>query len=331
MPPETTATSSSIQTAAPPSTSVPPSSTSTSTSTQALPDTITADSASVIDVAERETGRWSITSPDWLAVGFDSIWVKRDNGSVMRVDPETGDVQAEIQIAPGLCQGLGAGPASVWTCSRTGDEPIAVAQIDPSNNTVVATHRVDKVSDQGRLLTVDDRVWVVSGGDRLIGIANDGTLSQPIELGMFCTDLASDGESLWVICPGPGTVARVDIADGAVVDQISLPRASAADLGEYLWVGFSGGLAQIDPTTLEVVAIYDVQLKTSGSVTEAEDSVWVRTAGSPALWRIDPTRHQFVESIDVPGLPSGGDIVVIDESVWITFYDHHTLMRLSDH
>jgi hypothetical protein len=55
----------------------------------------------------------------------------------------------------------------------------------------------------------------------------------------------------------------------------------------------------------------------------------VRTAGSPALTRIDPTSQRFVEMIDVLELTSGGDVVVIDDSVWITFFDHQTLLRFS--
>jgi streptogramin lyase len=295
-----------------------------------LPEPITAEQAPVVNVSEREQGRWLITwGPDWLAFGFDSLWVKRDNGTVLRIDPATGDVQAEIQLGPGLCQGIGAG-LTVWACSReTSDGPVSLAQIDPSTNTLVATYDVDKSSDQGRLLTVDDRVWVLSGGDRLLGVGTDGTISEPIELGMFCTDLASDGESLWVTCPAPGLVARVDLASGAVTDRIELPRASAADLGEYLWVGFQGGLAQIDTVSLQVLAVYDIPGAASGAVTEAGGSVWVRTAGSPALTRIDPTSQRFVEMIDVLELTSGGDVVVIDDSVWITFFDHQTLLRFS--
>jgi hypothetical protein len=264
-----------------------------------------------------------------LAYGFDSLWVKRDNGTVLRIDPDTGDVQAEITLGPGLCQGLGVGLV-VWACSReTSDGPVSLAQIDPSTNTVTATYDVDKSSDQGRLLTVDGRVWVLSGGDRLLGVGTDGTTSEPIELGMFCNDLASDGITLWVTCSAPGIAARVDLAGGVVTDGVALPRAWQADLGEYLWVGFQGGLAQIDPASLDVIAVYDLRLGAAGSVTEAGDTVWVRTAGSPALFKIDLETREFAEAIDIPELTSGGDVIVIDGSVWITFFDHQTLMRLS--
>jgi hypothetical protein len=295
-----------------------------------LPAPITAEQALTVNVSEREQGRWLITAgPDWLAFGFDSLWVKRDNGTVLRIDPVTGDVQAEIELGPGLCQGIGVGLA-VWACSReTSDGPVSLAQIDPETNALVATLDVNKSSDQGRLLTVEDRVWVLSGGDLLLGVATDGTISEPIELGMFCTDLASDGEALWVTCPAPGLVARVDLARGAVTDRIELPRAWAADLGEYLWVGFQEGLAQIDPVSLQVLAVYDIRGAASGAVTEAEGSAWVRAAGSPALTRIDPTSHRIVEMIEVPDLTSGGDVVVIDDSVWTTFFDHQTLLRFS--
>ena len=247
--------SSSSETTSPSSfTTTPPLPSSTtisvpSTTVASFPEPITAEQAPVVAVSEREQGRWLITwGPDWLAFGFGSLWVKRDNGTVLRIDPATGDLQAEIELGPGLCQGIGVGLA-VWACSReTSDGPVSWAQIDPRHtNALVATYEVDKSSDQGRLLTVDDRVWVLSGGDRLLGVATDGTISDPIELGMFCTDLASDGHTLWVTCSSPGLAARVDLASGAVTDRIELPRAWAADLGEYLWVGFQGGLGSNRP------------------------------------------------------------------------------------
>jgi hypothetical protein len=55
----------------------------------------------------------------------------------------------------------------------------------------------------------------------------------------------------------------------------------------------------------------------------------VRQDGGPFLTRIDPSSHEIVQTIKAPDLPSGGDIVEIDGSLWATAFDDATLVELS--
>ena len=67
-----------------------------------------------------------IGGPDWLVATAGSLWVKRDDGHVNRIDPETGDVQAEIVTrvtSTDGCNGLGVSADAVWTCSASGPRP----------------------------------------------------------------------------------------------------------------------------------------------------------------------------------------------------------------
>lgn len=298
---------------------------------QALPEAIPADDAQSVDLDQRLVRKVSIPEgPDWMASGFGSLWVKRDSGVVDRVDPESGDVIAEIRAGPfknPLCQGIGVSEDAVWFCPPGAKE---VARIDPATDKVTDSVQVDKVPDQGRLVSAADQLWVLTdSGNELTGVdLADKEPSTEIALESTCIDLAAAGSTLWVTCPIDGLVLRVEAEAGEVTDQLELAGARNAAIGEDVWVGFEGGVAQIDPETLEVTAVYGVYPRLGGSIFAASDAVWVREEDGHFLTRIDPAEQRIVETIEAPALPSGGDVIVIGDSVWATAYDDEALVEL---
>lgn len=298
---------------------------------QALPEAIPADDAQRVDLDQRLVRKISIQEgPDWMAFGFGSLWVKRDSGTVDRVDPESGDVIAEIRAGPfknPLCQGIGVSEDAVWSCPPGAKE---VARIDPATNKVTDSIQIDKVPDQGRLVSAADQLWLLTdSGNELTGVdLGDHKPSTEIPLESACIDLAAAGSELWVTCPIDGLVLRIDAADGEVTDQLELPGARNAAVGEDVWIGFEGGVAQVDPATLEVSAVYGVYPRLGGSIFATPDAVWVREEDGHFLTRIDPAEQRIVETIEAPELPSGGDVLVIDDSVWATAYDDEALVEL---
>jgi hypothetical protein len=108
---------------------------------------------------------------------------------------------------------------------------------------------------------------------------------------------------------------------------MDLPRAIA--LGDALWVGFTDGVAQMDPDSLEVLAVYEASPGVGGAVFAGEDEVWVREEGGAFLVRIDAEEQAITERIEAPRLPSGGDVIVIGDSLWATAYDDQALVQLS--
>jgi streptogramin lyase len=307
--------------------------TSTTTSAEeetALPEPIPAAGAANVDIDQRLEREITIDSgPDRLVEAFGSLWVKRDDGKVIRVDPDAGKVLAEIETVPfkqPVCQGLGVSDDSIWECPRKG----TVVRVDPESDTVDAEVQIDKVLDQTNLVTVDDSLWVLTKeGSELTPIdAHTNKPGNPIDLGGTCTDLAASEHEIWVTCYVDSRVLRVDPAAGKVAAEIDLDRPRAIALGKDLWVGFELGLAQLDPESLEVVAIYDVFPGGGGAIFAGPDEVWVREDGGHFLVRIDPVAHEVVETIDAPKLKSGGDVIVIDDSVWATAFNDEALVEL---
>jgi streptogramin lyase len=315
-----------------------PESTSTSTSTSAeatpLPEPITAQGAERVkldEVLERELSLPD--EPDWMVVAFGSLWTLKGNGDVLRIDPETGEVLAVIregEFEEPLCQGLGASEDSIWACPARGDPVGRVVRIDPTTDKIVSTLETKKIQDQGRLLSAAGQLWLLTdAGETLTGVDLESErATTEIRLGETCTDLAGSGTTLWAACPIEGHVLKIDAAAGEVVDEGEFPGARVASASEDLWIGFESGLAQVDPESLETLALYDVQAAFGGTVLATDDEVWVRESGGNFLTRIDPEEQRITEVIEAPKLTSGGDVVVIGDSVWATAYDDSTMVQL---
>lgn len=279
--------------------------------------------------------------PDRLAVGFGSLWVQRSDGAVVRLDAD-GKVLATIDpdlYQPPPCAGIGVSDHAVWTCATHG----TLVRIDPRTNKIAATIAVPKVNEQGRLTSAGGHLWVLTGdGDQLTGIEEKtDQLTEPIPLDSYCTDVADTVEDreLWIACAYAGEVLRVDLETGEVTARITdLPLATSVSVAEDVWVGFDGGLARIDPESLQVTAIHDPH-PAGGAIRASADAVWVREPkieGSPSagatnpsfLTRLDPATGTTLR-IAATGLASGGDAIEYDGAMWATSYDDQTLVRLT--
>lgn len=263
-------------------------------------------------------------SPDWLAVGFGSLWVKRDDGSVLRLGPD-GRELASTAAGPfqgPVCQGIGVSDKSVWACAGAG----TLVRIDPETNRVADTVRIPKLTDQGRLVSRAGLIWVLVGdGNQLVGLSEDGRAERTIRLGTFCTDLGSGSSNLlWVACAYEGVLLRVDPEAGDVTGQVKLPKATSVSVADDAWVSYGKGLARVDPNSLEVEAVYDLY----GAAWASEDEVWVRTDGGPFLTEIDPESGEVVRIFEARHLPSGGDVVRYAGKLWATAFDDAAVVRL---
>ena len=274
--------------------------------------------------------RVELDSPDWLASGFGSLWVKRDNGSVVRLSPG-GKVQATIDAdiyEPPVCQGLGVTAKAVWACATSG----TIIRIDPETNKIAARIAVPNLNEQGRLASFGGYVWLLTGdGDQLAGISErTNRPGSPIKLGAFCTDVADRvlGSTLWVVCASDGVLLGVDLTQRKVIGKITgLPLASSVSVGDDVWVGFENGLARVDPGSQDVTVVQEAV--TPDRVRAVGDHVWVREEGGHAfLSRIDASTGEVRQVVAAKDLTSGGDVIEFDGAVWTSAYDDLAVVRL---
>ena len=232
-------------------------------------------------------------SPDWLAEGFGSLWVKRDNGAVERMSQD-GDVVATIDadiFQQPVCQGIGVSDTAVWACATGG----TLIRIDPATNEF-QTVDVPKINEQGRLTSSGGSLWVLTGdGDRLEGLTDRGRVTETIDLGTYCTDTAesTDDGVLWVICSYDGLALRVDLEAGKVTGRVAdLPNATSVSVAGDVWVGYGEGLARVDVDSLEVLNTLPLEVL---AVRATEHGVWVRGTADDFLTLVDVVTGELTD------------------------------------
>jgi hypothetical protein len=269
-------------------------------------------------------------SPDWLVADFGSVWAHRDDGNVIRIDPKTQAVTATIDADvdhAGLCQGLGTDGTAIWTCSGAD-----IVRIDPATNRVSDTVKAGKIFGQGRLVTADEQLWVITGenGDELAGYDLDlHALSGPFDLGAPCGDLAVGAGATWLACPAANLVLRFDPDSTLVTDRITVAAANQISAAQgAVWVGSSEGIVRIDAATKAArLAVPGLVPGDAGSVWASPSAVWVRTT-VPFLTRIDPASGRVVETITAPEYGRGGDVIGLGEELWASDSDDGVVIRL---
>jgi hypothetical protein len=294
-------------------------------STDSAPSTSTAPEGFPVVTADAvQQQRWRLPGgPDWLAVDDAGVWIKRDDGTVDRIAPDTGQIDLTVELPGELCQGLGTGLGSVWACAGSD-----VVRLDPQTGEVTATLAVGKTHSQGHLVTAFDQLWVLTGdGSTLVGVdPGSGDPATIIPLGARGTDLAVGEAGLWVVSQLDGQVLRIDPAGTVAVRATGLDRPIAVAVTDQVWVGATRETSRIDPDTGEVQVSAAIGTGPDGGLAIASDGIWVRNA-ERFLIRLDPDTAAPVAGV-IADVESSGDVLVAFDSVWTSAFDDAALFRL---
>ena len=183
-------------------------------------------------------GRFGLTS---VARCAGSLWIAdNDEGVVLRVDPETGAVQARVHTIfpwPVAC-----GDGGIWV----GSNPAGLRRIDPRTNTIVATaHTQDQYVSiavgGGYAWTADETKGVVYKVDR------NGRIVATYETGDGPRNVSFANGRLWVSNTDAGTVTGIDATSGDMrTYRFGHPLRSVGALGDALLVELADGLTWED-------------------------------------------------------------------------------------
>lgn len=285
-----------------------------------------------------------VTGADFPLIAFDSVWVVTGDpprAAIVRVNPASNEVVADIELPGVLCNGAAAGFDAIWACSTEG-----IVRIDPATNAVVTVIEV-RTAGQARLAAGGGSVWAfarVGDGFDINAVHRiDPSTNNPvttIDLGHPVATMAFGFDALWVTSPADGLLLRVDPASNEVttaVEGLTLPFTVTVG-PDSLWVSLYGAedaepaeaeptIVRIDPETGEITAsiVVDPIGQTGGMYADAA-SVWIRGPDT-FLTRIDPATNQVVEVITAS--KGGGDLVVGFGSVWASGYNFHQVWRVS--
>jgi DNA-binding beta-propeller fold protein YncE len=222
----------------------------------------TSGEAGVVIRVDSETNRVvdripvPVNSPTSLAYGHGSVWIASSgHDTVSRVDPQTGEVAAKIEVGRGAVDiATDESSGDVWVASVSEDRK-QLSRVDPATNRVVAEVPIAAHSRYGGAQSVavgEGSVWVQSVDGKLFKVdPATNKVTATVSLGNSSSHLAVYGGAVWA-------TYQVGFKQ-AGCENTSEASASVAtfDPGctESEWrVIDQEHLARVDPRTEQVVA-----------------------------------------------------------------------------
>lgn len=296
--------------------------------------TISDSAARTTGYSERVQARVRVDNGDGLAEVDGSIWVKTDDGRVVRVDPRTNRVTGQVPVdtstdSSSYCQGIGVVEGALWACSANG-QSTDVAEVDSATLKVKRRVPVDKVFDQLTLPAGADSLWILSdNGTKATRLSSTTGTATSSPLGTRCLQLAADAEMVVATCATQSVVLRLDPRTGQVTHRATLPEPRlAAVLDGDIWVDTAKGLTRLHDD-LSVAAIYpSLSAGLGGDLVAASGAIWVRS-GTGTITKIDPLSGAALEQITPDTHLTPGSLLVTNDSIWTTSGDDGLLYRLS--
>ncbi|MEP6492456.1 MAG: YncE family protein [bacterium] len=274
-------------------------------------------------------------SPDWIGIGFGSVWVVNYRPDrVTRIDTTTNAVVADIPIGRNGCLGIILDADRVWVPSCVEG---VINEIDPSTNSVVRKVPVPIARGrEGSFAFAHGSFWVPdnatdSTSNAVARIdAKTGAVIARITTGARSDVVVAGFDHIWVASSTDGVVAKIDPATNHVVARIAVgpsPKFMAAGEGA-LWVQNrgDGSVSRIDPATGREVARIQAHAPTQwGDIAVGGGAVWLSVNGLPVT-RIDPrtntVTHQFVGGDGADAIRFGAG------ALWVADHQHGSLWRI---
>jgi hypothetical protein len=261
--------------------------------------------------------------PEQATAAFGSIWVSENLADrVLRLDPDTGKVQATIEVGHSPFR-MQPANGSMWVrTDATYDE------IDPHTNTV--TRRLAK-ADVGpaanRSFAVDGAMWICDG--RRLHRYDPRTLTPvaTLDVGVDCNTLWADDHLVvawnWDEDPsesGRSAVAFIDPNSNKLLATVPLPFDVGGPVvlpDAVFFPGYGGSKAAVvDRGTWTVKATPDIGVSAGGNGQPAFDgeSIYVGTSNHTDVARIDS--KTFTVSDIIPALEVNA-VLLDGDSLWI--------------
>lgn len=159
--------------------------------------------------------------------GAGSVWVPTDaEGKISRIDPETDQVIAEIEVVPGTFF-LAFGEGALWAVAS---EKSLMQRIDPETNTVTGT--VDLGKQPGFLTAGEGAVWVQEQGDGTVAKIDPESLEvlarTKVGESLLYGDIdAADGK-VWLRTTEDQTFVVIDAQTTEILARVGRPEGSGA-------------------------------------------------------------------------------------------------------
>jgi virginiamycin B lyase len=269
-----------------------------------------------------------------IAVGTDSlalwadatgVWViDQFDGQLLRVDPATNAIVAQIPRTPFSDGFLASAAGAVWETDFDGSD---LLRVDPSSNQVTATIPLgDDAAPEGVASTAG-ALWIANHHagtvSRVDPATNAVTATVPVtEAGHDGpSELAAGATGVWVRVFKTADVVHIDPATNGIAGRVDESGPPILD-GDKVWIERPFSLDLVDPATNKVVKRIKLP-ETTGWGVAGFGSVWVPTKSG--LARVDEQTEKLVGLRK--GLPDCFMAAVSADSIWLTSPTQHRLLR----
>lgn len=225
-----------------------------------------------------------------LAFGFDSLWIPScGTHSLVRADPKTGKILAEVAASPAQSEGgITVGAGSVWMVT---DKEGILSRIDPTTSKIQAT--VSIPSGSYNPLFADGYVWVSSNEHSELVKVDPATnkVVATIPTGKNPRFLTYGDGSVWTLNQGDGTISRIDTKTAKNIANI---HAGIPGEGGEISFGFGSAWATLFGFPITRIsassnAVTEQWIGDGGdSIRAAHGSIWLTNYKTGAVWRFAP-------------------------------------------
>ena len=225
-----------------------------------------------------------------VELGFDGtfLWVIDAGGSVTKVDAVAGTALGTVPLA-GNPSSFAFDGTYVWVGNSASN---TLSRINAATLAVDAAFATVELGPSA-LVYAGGFIWSVNTTDNSVSKVNPSTaqVDPAIAVGPAPTGVAFDGDALWVSSSTATTMARIDIATGAVV-LVNTGGGTATDQvaydGSWIWATSANAnvVFRIDPAEQSVVEI-DVGTGPDGVVFDGMN-IWIANNGSNSVSKVRP-------------------------------------------
>lgn len=249
-----------------------------------------------------------------------SVWVSCVGGELLRLDPESGDIQLDIETGD-YVEEIAVGEGAIWVLNGSVGIATEIKQVDPSSGEIMNTLTPDEGAFFEDITAGEGAVWAVGGSMETVSTIvridpGSATVSTVIETGIIPARVEAGLGSVWLVgsgilgADGSGDtglhLVQVDPGSNEVVSDLKVgdvdgfPDLAVAYDSVWLTDTVAGELVRVAGSGKEVQA--RVAIGTGGQdlyeIDVAKGLVWAGNPFDSQIFGIDPTTDEFETGIN---------------------------------